>query len=1057
MATGSARTTHWHAPGPEGIFDILSGPMLLHLVTALLALSGDTPDFDSEVLPILSDHCFHCHGPDAGTRKAGLRLDSAEAILSAVEPGNVGASELHARITETDAEWVMPPPSFERPLTAEQVETLRAWIEGGAKWEAHWAYQPFSASELWARLPAGDAALTGQSWSSDPIDAFIQGRLVERGLSPSSAAEPAAWLRRVTLDLTGLPAALSEQDAFERAAAQASSDAQMRAVKGRVVDDLLTRRSHAEHRTREWLDVARYADTNGYQNDFRRDQWPWRDWVLEAFEANMPYDQFVMRQVAGDLMENADTSTILGTGFQRNHRTVTEAGSLDEEWRVENVADRAETTATAFLGLTLACARCHDHKYDQLTQKDYYGFYAFFNSIDEKGVYEETRGNVPPLISVPSADATERLAVLDAAIETLRGSLESLDADALERFEEWRTTWAFEFHGGLEDTEDFPHPRLYYSGDAETPESQALASLMPWVLAPEAIFLNGKADTAPSLGRAVSFEGDRPFTVSMWLKPEGHGAVYSRMVDDDTYQGADLVLLEDMRPAVHLIHSWPGNAIKVVGKEPLDRSYWQHVAVGYDGTGKAAGFTLYVNGVPQELTVEKDNLDGAIAVDEPLRLGTRRYAGDLSGMMLDFRVDRGTLDRGQVLRLARRRALHSKSKDFFAACFDKTLGDKKAGLRALVQQRAKMVENEIPTAMVLRGLDEPRETFVLDRGQYDQPTGDALRPDIPTVFGGLPEGAAPDRLGLAKWLVDPGNPLTARVAVNRVWKGFFGAGLTASLDDFGVRGDRPEYPEVLDHLAESFVESGWDLRGLERRIALSDVYGQASQCDAALAEMDPTNRLLARGPRHRLDAEIVRDQALAASGLLKPRFGGPPVKPYQPDGLWAELAGGAGQGAYVPSEGDDLFRRSVYTYRKRTVPHPTLTTFDAPGFELCTVQRSRTNTPLQALAVMNDVTYVEAARHLAKAMIDGAEDPGPRLTLGMRSVLGRRPSPVELGILEGALARHLADFGADPGAASDLLSPGATAPPESERTPEWAAYTMLASTLLNLDEAITKR
>lgn len=1023
--------------------------MHLHLATALLALAGDTPDFDSEVLPILSDHCFRCHGPDAGARQAGLRLDSAEAILSVVEPGDVGASELHSRVTETDPEWVMPPPDFEKPLTADQVETLRAWIEGGAKWEAHWAYQPFAGGEGATLQSVPDPELP---WNMDPIDAFVLKRLAERGLSVSAPAEPSAWLRRVTLDLTGLPPSIAELDAFDLLTRGARNHGELREAKGRAVDELLRRRSHAEHRTREWLDVARYADTNGYQNDFRRDQWPWRDWVLEAFEANMPYDQFVVRQVAGDLMEGADTSTILGTGFQRNHRTVTEAGSLDEEWRVENVADRAETTATAFLGLTLACARCHDHKYDQLTQVDYYSFYGFFNSIDEKGVYQETRGNVPPLISVPAPDVTARIEVLDAAIEKLEVDLRTLDADALARFRKWELSFDL-----LTDLPKPPQPRLAYSGEAVTEDSNKLASVMPGRLGREAILLAGSPESAPDLGRAVSFEGNRPFTVSMWLKPAGHGAVYSRMVDDDSYQGTDLVLLKDMRPAVHLIHSWPGNAIKVVGKEPLDQDFWHHVAVSYDGTGKAAGVTVYINGLAQEVTIEKDTLDGTIAVDQPLRLGTRRFAGDLTGTMLDFRVDGIAFDRSQLLLLSRHRALHSRSKDFFAACFDETLRKKRTALGGLVLQRAHLVENEIPTAMVLRDRAEPRLTYLLDRGQYDQPVGEPLRPDIPAIFGGLPAGEPNDRLDLAKWLVDPANPLTARVAVNRVWNGFFGMGLTASQDDFGVRGDRPEYRDLLDQLAASLVESEWDLRVIERRIALSDVYGQTSNCDPGVEANDPANRLLARGPRHRLDAETVRDQALAVSGLLKPRFGGASVKPYQPAGLWAELAGGAGQGAYVPSEGDDLFRRSLYTYRKRTVPHPTLTTFDAPGFELCTVQRSRTNTPLQALAVLNDVTYVEAARHLAKAMMAGAAGTEPRLTLGVRTVLSRRPSPEELDILKGALARHLADFAADPKAASEFLSVGATAPPGPERTPEWAAYTMLASTLLNLDEAITKR
>ena len=999
--------------------------MFLHLAIVLSASSGDAPDFDSEVLPILSEHCFHCHGPDAATREADLRLDSADAIFSVVEPGDVDGSELHSRITETDPDWVMPPPGFEKPLTALQIKTLREWIDAGAKWESHWAFQPLVSS--------------GESLHS--IDEFVEQVHSGEGLSFSKPADPPTWLRRVTLDLTGLPPTLAELDGFEQALLR-SGDPE--ATKARVVDDLLARPSHAEHRARQWLDVARYADTNGYQNDFRRDQWPWRDWVLRAFQSNMPYDRFVTLQVAGDLVEAADTEEILGTGFQRNHRMVTEAGSLDEEWRVENVADRAETTATAFLGLTLACARCHDHKYDQLTQRDYYAFYGFFNSIDEKGVYQETRGNVPPLISVPTPAQTERLAELDREIGILEQGLKDLEPASIQRFDAWRKAL------GALNSASLPRPRLTYSGSAD--QGDALSPQEPGT-----ITLDGKAETALDLGRAVSFAGDEPFTVSLWVKPSGHGAVYSRMADDDTYQGTDLVLLGDMRPAVHLIHSWPSNAIKVTAKRPLRQGAWSHVGVSYDGSGGAAGVMLCVNGVPQELEVNVDKLDGTIATDQPLRLGTRRYAGDLKGELLDFRVDGAFLEPQELLQLGQVRATSSLAIDFFAACFDEPLMAKNEALRAVLAERDRIQNSEVPTAMVLKDSETPRDTFVLNRGQYDKPVGQALTPDVPAYFGGLPEGVVPDRSALAQWLVDPSNPLTARVAVNRTWASFFGAGLSRTQNDFGVRGDRPRHRALLDHLATTFIESGWDMAALERQIVLSRVYGQSSEGNSDLVALDPSNRLLARGPRHRLDAEVVRDQALLASGLLKPRFGGPPVKPYQPDGLWAELAGGAGQGAYVPSKGDDLFRRSLYTYRKRTVPHPTLTTFDAPGFELCTVERPRTNTPLQALAVMNDVTYVEAARHLAKVMMEGDREPWARLARGFRALLSRDPSQEELVILDAALTRHRAEFDADPAAAVELLSPGASAPPESERTPEWAAYTMVASTLLNLDEAITKR
>lgn len=984
--------------------------MALLLVASLLAPAGDAPDFATEVLPVLSDHCFHCHGPDAATRKGGLRLDTREGALSVLEPGDLELSELHERIVDGDPDWLMPPPEYGKPLEKSEIELLADWIEAGAPWDEHWAFKPVVDS--------------GEGAGPDAIDRLVEAVLAEEGVGLAPEVDGNAWLRRVTLDLTGLPPTVAEQDRFEAALAAGPAEA----ARAAVVDALLASRAHAEHRTREWLDIARYADTNGYQNDFRRDQWPWRDWVLGAFLENMPYDRFVLEQVAGDLVEPRRDSAVLATGFQRNHRMVTEAGSIDEEWRVENVADRAETTATAFMGLTLACARCHDHKYDALTQKDYYRFYAFFDSIDEKGVYQETRGNVPPLLRVPSDEQTARLAELAASIAELETSVTEAEAGVGKRHAAWRAAQ-------LEPAAPLPDPTLTFAGAT----------------------LTGARESAPDLGTAVSFERDRPFTVSLWLKPESHGAVYSRMASDATYRGTDLVLLGDMRPAVHLIHSWTGDALKVVGKRPLARGVWQHLAVTYDGSSKAAGVTLHVNGEPADLKVEVDRLEGTIATESTLRVGTRHYAGELSGEVLDLRVDGIALGRDEVMALARARARREDGAAHFAACFDEEFGALRAELVATTEARDRLRDKEIPTAMVLAERAEPRVTKLLDRGRYDAPIGEPLTPGIPAIFGELPGDGRSSRLDLGRWLVSPDNPLTARVAVNRVWAGFFGTGLSSTQEDFGVRGDRPRHLALLDHLAADLVASGWDLRALERRIALSRVYRQSSAASPEMLERDPANRLLARGPRHRLDAEVLRDQALAAAGLLRPRFGGPSVKPYQPAGLWAELAGGAGQGAYVPSEGDDLFRRSVYTYRKRTVPHPTLTTFDAPGFELCTVRRARTNTPLQALATLNDVTYVEAARHLARRMVDSSEEMPARIEYGVRAVLGRRPTEREADTLVNALIAHTLDMTQDAEAASSLLGVGATAPPVDERTPEWAAYTLLASTLLNLDEALTKR
>ncbi|QDV09734.1 Planctomycete cytochrome C [Planctomycetes bacterium Poly30] len=999
----------------------------------LLFLAGGDPiDFDRDVLPILSDHCFHCHGPDAGTRQADLRLDVHDDVLFVAEPGEAASSEVMDRVLQENPKRVMPPPEFQKPLSTEQIDVLRRWIDEGVVWESHWAYAPVKSSfQPWGDAPVARMGPLS-AWEQDPLDEFVLAHLLTEGLSPSPEADPGTWFRRVNLDLTGLPPTVDALESFLSDFGDSDGRDGRQAVREAAVDALLESEAHAEHRTREWLDLARYADTNGYQNDFRRDQWPWRDWVLRSFAENMPYDRFVAEQVAGDLLPDADEQSILATGFQRNHRTVTEAGSIDEEWRVENVADRAETTATAFLGLTLACARCHDHKYDALTQKDYYRFYGFFNSIDEKGVYTETRGNVPPIVRLYSAEVRARLDELEAREREADRRLVAIEASAASRFEAWRASTARE-----------ERPQL--------PEVVLLRGRM------EALGHGAGPKGSLDLGTSVAFHGDEPFSVSLWLKPESHGAVYSRMNDDDSYRGTDLVLLDSMKPAVHLIHSWSSNAIKVIGKQALERGRWQHVAVTYDGSGKASGVELWLDGVLQEVTVERDALDGAIESEAPLLLGTRRYAGELAGEMADFRVDGVDLDPAQVLEHARHRARGEGGLPFFMAAFDFESRAARVARAEAAAERARVEREDIPTAMVLRDLDEPRATYLLDRGRYDKPVGEPLEPDVPEVFGGLGADAPHDRLGLARWLTSADNPLTPRVAVNRVWASFFGEGLVATRDDFGVRGDRPESPGLLDYLSHEFVKSGWDLRALERRIALSSTYGQSSAASADALERDPRNRLLARGPRHRLDAETIRDQALLVAGLLVQEVGGPSVKPYQPDGLWKELAGGAGQGAYVPSVGNGLFRRSLYTYRKRTVPHPTLTTFDAPGFELCSVQRARTNTPLQALATLNGTTYIEAARHLGQRMMDAATGPSRGLQVGGRAVLARDFSAEELALLESALARHTLDFSDDAEAVQALLGEGATAPPAEQRTAEWAAYTMIASTLLNLDEALTKR
>jgi hypothetical protein len=1024
------------------------------------AAGGDKPPpvrFNTDVLPILSQNCFLCHGPDEKTRKARLRLDTRKGALAVVVPGKADDSELIRRIN-ADEDEVMPPHKTNRRLSAEQKALLRRWVDEGAVWGKHWAY------ETPARPPV--PSVSNPAWPRSAIDSFVLARLDREGLAPSAEAPRETLLRRVTLDLTGLPPTPAEVDAF---LADRSPDAYEK-----VVDRLLGSPRYAERMASDWLDAARYADTNGYQNDFARTMWPWRDWVLDAFARNLPYDRFLTEQLAGDLLPGATLPQKIATGFNRNNRTVTEAGSIDEEWRVENNVDRVETTTTVFLGLTMGCARCHDHKFDPITQEEFYRFFAFFNSVNEKGVYTEQKGNVPPLVEVPTPKDRERLRQFDEAIARAEKVVREREAGVAERQRRWekeqraRTPpeprdWAVRF--GLEGD------LVCTAGDGKAGEGVYRGRTPAWADGPfgRALHLDGKAESFVEAGQAADFEGDRPFSCGAWVRPAGNGAVLSKMDDDARYRGCDL-LVQNGKVEVHLVHDWPEDAIKIVTRDSLPQGAWSHVLVTYDGSARASGLRVYFDGRPVAADIHNDHLKGSLATDQPLRLGKRSTAYALKGDLADVRVYARALTAAEVGALAAlpvSRALavaedqrSVAQRDLLAREFR---AHHEAGLqeaqKALAEARKKKAdfEKQVPTVMVMEDLSAPRDTFVLKRGRYDMPDkARKVGPGVPGCMTPMPAGAPANRLGLARWLVDPANPLTARVAVNRFWEHYFGTGLVKSAENFGVQGEPPSHPELLDWLATEFVRTGWDVKGVQRLLVTSATYRQSSRAPAALVHRDPENRLLARGPRFRLPAEVVRDNALAVSGLLVERLGGAPVKPYQPAGLWEELAGGAGEGPYVQEQGPGLYRRSLYTYRKRTVPHPSLSTFDAPSREVCQVKRPRTNTPLQALELLNDVTYVEASRHLAQLMLAQADSsPSQRLTLAFRRATGRAPGGAELAVLVRGLERYRKALRDDPEAARRLIHTGAS-PAEDTDPAELAAYTAAAGVILNLDETITK-
>jgi len=1038
------------------------GRWWLGAVLALAALPAYTEaaapvDFNRQIRPILSDRCFACHGPDANHRKAGLRLDDeASAKAESIVPGKPDESPLIARILSTDPDEQMPPPDAHKPLlNAEEIAVFRQWVAEGAKWAKHWAYE----TPARPTPPAVDG-------SENAIDQFLQARLQSEGLAATPEASRETLLRRLSLDLIGLPPTPSEVDAF---LADTSPNAYEKQV-----DRLLASPHYGERMAMEWLDGARFADTNGYQNDFNRSMWLWRDWVIRAYNENMPYNQFTVEQLAGDLLPNPTPDQVLATGFSRNNRSNTEGGSIEEEWHVEKVIDRVETTSTVFLGVTMGCARCHDHKYDPISQREFYQFFAFFNGTEDKGFYEETRGNAGPIVRKSSFEQQLKLDQLEESVRQSRAALDAAQSDTGNGFEEWKTKVAQAPTPAIGKSQTL-HVPLQGDLGFRTMDTEGIATLgggePVWAdgILGQALELAGTPESFVDLGQTVQFSRAGKFSVAMWLLPEGPGSAFSKMDDAAKYRGVDLLVGADGELAVHLVSSWPDDAVKVIAEEKLRMGQWSHVCITYEGNSSAEGIRIYIAGRRVKHRTEVGKLSGSIDTQQPLRIGKRSDSAFFKGMIADFRVfDRALTDRkvdslveGTLAPSLKAPGLEARTAslmEFFTLRGDDKVTQAREALTKAEEARDKFLNEEVPSAMVMRELPEPRPTYKLVRGQYNAPdTSEQLYPDVPKFLPSLPENMPRNRLALARWLVSPENPLTARVAVNRIWNRFFGQGLVKTLDNFGVQSEAPLHPELLDWLATEFVSTGWDVKGLQKKIVMSAAYRRSSTVTPDLIARDPENRLFARGPRFRMNAEVIRDNALAIGGLLKPRIGGPSVKPYQPDGLWAELAGGAGEGPYVLATGDDLYRRSLYTYRKRTVPHPTLSTFDAPSFELCTVYRARTNTPLQALALLNDTTYVEAARGLAQRMLTEASGDGEaRLAYGFRIATGRKPTASETSTLATGLSQYLSTYTNAPDDAKTLIETGESEPDPRVDPVQLAAYTAVAGVMLNLDETITK-
>jgi hypothetical protein len=1065
-------------------------------------------DFSRHIRPILADKCFACHGPDAVNNQSPLRFDSEAHALAdlrngrrAIVRGHPEQSEVVRRVTAEEPAIRMPPVHAGRDLSQAEIQRLTDWIAQGAPWEQHWAFN----------RPVRPAAprVRGERWVRNPIDSFVLARLEREGLSPAPEAARATLIRRVSLDLTGLPPTPEEIDDFLRDTAPDAYE--------KVVDRLLASPRYGERMAFHWLDAARYADTNGYQIDGDREMWRWRDWVIDAFNRNMPFDQFAVEQIAGDLLPNATLEQRIATGFNRNHRGNAEDGLVPAEYAVEYVVDRVDTVSTVFLGLTMGCARCHNHKFDPFTQAEYYQLFAYFNSIPEDGRWSNF-GNAPPWIAAPTREQQQQLERLESEISASEKRLGEL----LERSEPHERRWEQSLArsatrhwfpaGGLIVHQPFDpqsdlavHEGGRAAKDPEEPANSENGAAENAADKDAATGFNGTTPryTASPLGQAVAFDGsvefdagnvasfdyrdrlhdfqDR-FAISAWFYPksDNSGAIVSRMNGNVSEQENGLpkgrgygVFFQNGKIHFNLVSVWADDSFRVETENTIPAGQWHHFVAMFDSLEPLDKVQIFVNGEKQKLKINNGRLFRQFSIrDARLLIGggggpqwrfqgaideVRIYDTLLIPEQIEVLASADSLSRIAGLSpRSRSAAQRLKLRNAFldeAAPAEAQREWKK--WRALQKEKFQF-ETGLPTVMVMHELAQPRPTHILKRGSYDAPAEKVER-GVPAVLPPLPKGAPNNRLGFARWLVSDSNPLTARVAANRLWQMLFGAGLVETAEDFGVQGELPSHPQLLDWLATEIEQNGWDVKALLKTIVMSATYRQSSKATPELLQRDPGNELLARGPRLRLSADMIRDQALFISGLLVEKQGGPSVKPYQPAGLFDDMVF-TNMTTYSQAKGEDLWRRSLYTFWKRTVMPPAMQVFDASSREYCKVRETRTNTPLQALNLMNDVTYVEAARMLAERMLsEGGPEPEDRVTRGFRIAAGRPPDAAETQVLLSSLDAQLQHFRDHPDAAAGLLAVGEKRSGPAFEPRELAAYAVVGSLILNLDEVITKQ
>lgn len=1058
--------------------------------------------YNFHIKPILSDRCFKCHGPDIAKVEAGLQLTSQkgatkqlESGRKAIVPGNIDKSELVRRILSSDTEERMPPPESHLSLSDSEKAMLLQWIDEGAHFEQHWSLQkiekpvpPVVGERFLTRWGLTDDDET--KWIKNDIDRFTLTGMKEQNLRPSSEADRNTIMRRLSLDLTGLPPDAAEVQAF---LADTSSN-----VYEKIVDRLLNSPHFGEHQAASWLDVARYADTHGYQDDGMRNVYPYRDWVISAFNQNLPFDQFVTWQIAGDLLPNPTREMLIATSFNRQHPQSQEGGIVPEEYHNEYVADRTNTFGKAFLGLTMECARCHDHKYDPISAKDYYSLYAFFNQNKDYGEVPYI-GEAAPTVMLPAKEAEEKLKFIRTQIDSSatkvfrtdqyddeftvflkNAAINKKDVDVLSRdllvnlrFESFeKDRYANERGGDI---------KAYLSGDHDR-KPQVVDGKFG-----NAIRLQGDCgiqllSTNDEKAKGVkeryyeglNLEKHQTFSLALWIrltKDSTSGPILTKNNGEfEGFRGYDILLNSDRTLSVRMMYVYPSNGIEFRTSEKIDVNEWTHLALTYDGSGRAAGLKLYLDGRQAQSTLLTDNLQKSILHSEgnsnwtfmPFEIG-KNFRSTMQDLDVDefyfFRRKLSAIEVGALKENKKYVSLETSREnllEFFLWNYSTQFRKEFAALSELRLEETRLV-TDFPELMIMQELppEQQRRTFILDRGVYDSP-GEEVAMETPAQLGLLPDGYPRNRLGLAKWLLDDDNPLFSRVIVNRIWASIFGTGLVKTQEDFGNQGDLPTHPELLDWLAVKFREDNWDTKSFIKRIVMSATYRQSSIANTHQLQKDPENRWLARGPSHPLSAEQVRDNALLSSGLLVRKIGGPSVYPYQPDGIWEALAT-RNAVKYERGKGEDLYRRSMYTVWKRSSPPPMMLNFDAADRQTCTVRRQRTATPLQALVTMNDPQFVEAARVMAERTVAQKGDDEKKITSIFISVSSRLPRPMETRILQELLAAQRKYFIEHPHDARKIASAGESPIIPGLEPAEVAAFAVVANTVLNSDQALVKR